>query len=85
MEHYPSHDMIKTLRFFTTRETITVLKRARSALQDAKEAMSRADVYLATRTGDSDDEDEEVVIPSCVLCNERVSKPCWCCTECPSG
>ncbi|KAH7099932.1 hypothetical protein BKA62DRAFT_673164 [Auriculariales sp. MPI-PUGE-AT-0066] len=81
LDHHPSHNMFKSLRVVQLRELVLVLKRCRDEIQSPLDILAKAETYL-NRGGNEDDNEEEPYIPTCVYCDERVSKPCWYCTEC---
>ncbi|EJD53365.1 hypothetical protein AURDEDRAFT_180879 [Auricularia subglabra TFB-10046 SS5] len=95
LEHHPSHDILKTLRFLPLRQIVRVLRAANQGVTTAKEIFAKADSYLAKAEyaangqdgqddagNKGDDTDEEVLIPSCFYCQQQVSRPCWYCAEC---
>ncbi|KAH7099931.1 hypothetical protein BKA62DRAFT_673163 [Auriculariales sp. MPI-PUGE-AT-0066] len=91
LKHHPSHNMLKSLRVLQVREIVLILRRCRDAVQPALDMISKAELYLNRSKSETDDnkdededegEEEEPFIPKCVYCDERVSKPCWYCTEC---
>ncbi|KAH7099791.1 hypothetical protein BKA62DRAFT_831480 [Auriculariales sp. MPI-PUGE-AT-0066] len=81
LNHHPSHNMMKSLRTLQLREIGPALSRCHYALPFPHPMIAKADAYFAAGGGE-DNNEEEPYIPKCVYCDERVSMPCWYCTDC---
>ncbi|KAH7099790.1 hypothetical protein BKA62DRAFT_278356 [Auriculariales sp. MPI-PUGE-AT-0066] len=81
LNHHPSHDLVKSIRMLHLRDIGPALSRCRYALPFPHPLIAEADAYF-DGGGSQDNSQEEPYIPTCVYCEERVSMPCWYCTDC---
>ncbi|KAJ7719201.1 hypothetical protein B0H16DRAFT_1432905 [Mycena metata] len=96
LDHKPTtHVLLKTLRVVYPWREAVIVRWGGEERKNATEIFSRAKKYLDSESDknkageearaaneEPGDKDEEVVIPTCVYCEERVSRPCWFCVEC---